>query len=92
MLQVPEAIVLFIVHGYAFAIGAHPDIVIFIAIQTDDHITADAVGISFFVLIPFELFGKRVEPVQSAAIGAQPNVAVCAFTYAQQFVMAKAID
>jgi hypothetical protein len=65
--------------------------VVFVAIQTNDNIAADTVGISFLVCISFELFGIGVEPVQSAAIGSQPNVAIGAFTYAKQFVMAKAI-
>src|ERR1044072_1439515 len=91
MRQMPVSIVLFIEHGYAFSIGAHPNIVVFVAIQTNDNIAANAVGISFLVRISFELFGILVEPVQSTAIGSQPNITISAFTYAKQFVMAKAI-
>jgi hypothetical protein len=84
-------ILLCVEYGYAFPVRPHPDIVIFVTIQADNYITANAVGISFLMRKPFDLFGVRVKAIQPAAIGSQPHIAICPLTYAKQFVMAKAI-
>ena len=68
MLQVFVGIVLFVVHGNAFAVSTHPYIVRPIAIKADDHIAANAIGISILVCIPGELFCTWVEPVQTTAV------------------------